>query len=117
VEEWALIERLAISWHNASIAVVAALAWLSASLVSCPQVSLTPVSKAAVEITAATPSPEPMTFAIADDDRDFLEDDLEPCELPGVRLAPPPGLTPSQITSPQSVSLAVLTPVQRPQRC
>ncbi len=50
-----MIERLAISWEDGLFAVVAALAWLSASFVSCPQVSVQFVSKAGVEITAAIP--------------------------------------------------------------
>ena len=72
------------------------------------------MSKAAVEIIAATPSPDPIMVSIADDDRDFLEDDLEPCELPGVRLVSPPSPTLSQITPPQSVSLSILTRAQHP---
>ena len=74
-----MIERLAVSWEDASFAVVAALAWLSASLVSCPRVSVKSVSKAGVEITAAIPSPGPIMVSIEDDDREFQEDDLEPC--------------------------------------
>src|SRR5208337_2827687 len=109
-----VIERLAVSWEGASFAVVAALAWLSASFVSCPQVSVKFVSKAAVEITAAIPSLEPIMVLIEDDDS---EDDLELCGLPGVRLVSPPSVTLSQITPPQSVSLSVLTPAQRPLRC
>ncbi len=112
-----MIERLAVSWEDASFAVVAALAWLCASLVSCPQVSVKSVSKAGVEITAAIPSPGPIMVSIEDDDREFQEDDLEPCGLPGVRLASPPSLTLSQITPPQSVSLSLLTPAQHPLRC
>ncbi len=112
-----VIERLAVSWEGASFAVVAALAWLSASFVSCPQVSVKFVSKAGVEITAAIPSPGPTMVAIEDDDREFQEDDLEPCALLGVRLLSPPSLTLSQITPLQSVSLSVLTPAQHPLRC
>jgi len=37
-----VIERLAVSWEDASFAVVAALAWLSASFVCCPQVNVKP---------------------------------------------------------------------------
>ena len=112
-----MIERLAVSWEDASFAVVAALAWLSASFVSCPQVSVKFVSKAGVEIAAAIPSPGPRMVAIEDDDREFQEDDLEPCALLGVRLLSPPSLTLSQITPPQSVSLSVLTPAPHPLRC
>jgi len=111
-----VIERLAVSWEDASFAVVAALAWLSASFMSCPQVSVKFVSKAGVEITAAIPSLGPMD-SIEDDDREFQEDDLELCGLPGVRLVSPPSLTLSQITPPQSVPLSVLTPAQHPLRC
>ncbi len=55
--------------------------------------------------------------SIEDDDREFQEDDLELRGLPGVRLVSPPSPTLSQITPPQSVSLSVLTPAQRPLRC
>jgi hypothetical protein len=112
-----VIERLAVSWEGASFAVVVALAWLSAPLVSCPRVIVKSVSKAGVEITAAIPSPGPIMVAIEDDDREFQEDDLEPCALLGVRLLSPPSLTLSQITPLQSVSLSVLTPAQHPLRC
>jgi hypothetical protein len=109
--------RLAVSWEGASFAVVAALACLSASFVSCPQVSVNFVCKAGVEITAAIPLLGPMTVLVADDDREFQEDDLELCGLPGVPLVWPPSLTLSQITPSPSVSLSVLTPAQRPLRC
>ena len=112
-----MIERMAVSWKDASLAVVAALAWLSAPLVSCPRVIVKSVSKAGVEITAAIPSLGPIMVSIEDDDREFQEDDLEPCALLGVRLLSPPSLTLSQITPVQSVSLSFLTPAQRPLRC
>jgi hypothetical protein len=112
-----VIERLPLSWKNASFAIVAALAWLAASLVSCPQVSVKSVSKAGFEITAAIPSLGPIMVSIEDDDSEFQEEDLEPCGLPGVRLVLPPSLTLSQIALPQSASLSVLTPAQRPLRC
>ena len=113
-----MIERLAVSWEGALFAVVAALAWLSAPLVSCPRVIVKFVSKAGVEITAAIPPPGPRLVAIEDDDREFqAEDDLEPCGLPGVRLASAPSLTLSQIMPPLSVSPSVLTPAQHPLRC
>ncbi len=112
-----MIEWLAVSREGASFALVAALAWLSASFVSCPQVGVKFVSKAGVEITAAIPSLGPIMVSIEDDDREFQEDDLVLCGLPGVRLVSPPSLTLSQITPPQSVSLSVLTPAQYPLRC
>jgi hypothetical protein len=112
-----MIGRLAAAWADACFAGVAALALLSASLVSCLQVSVHSVSMTGVEIIAAIPSPGLITFSIEDDDRDFFEDELEPCGLPGVRLASPPSLTLSQITPPQSVSLSLLTPAQRPLLC
>ena len=112
-----MIERLAVSWEDASFAVVAALAWLSASFVSCPQVSVKFMSTAGVEITAAIPSLGPITGLIEDDDREFQEDDLELCGLPGVRLVSPLSLTSSQITPQQTVALSVLTPAQHPLRC
>jgi hypothetical protein len=113
-----VIERLAASWEGSSFAVVAALACLSASLVSCPQISVRYVSKAGVEITAAIPSPGPRIVAIEDDDREFQEDDLVPCGMPGLGLVTPPSLTLSQIMPLQSVSLlSVLTPAQPPLRC
>ncbi len=112
-----MIERLVWSWEDASLAAIAAFAWLSASFVCCPQVSVEFVSKAGVEITAAIPSSGPIMVSIEDDDREFQEDDLEPSGLPGVRLVWPSSLTLSQITPPQSVSLSVLTPAQHPLRC
>jgi hypothetical protein len=111
-----VIEGLAASWKDASFAVVAALALLSASLVSCPQVSVKSVSKAGVEIAAAIPSLEPIMVSI-EDDREFNEDDLEPCGLPGVLFALPPSHTLSPIAPPRSVCLSKLTPAQRPLRC
>ncbi len=112
-----MIERLAVSWGGVSFAVVAALAWLSASLVNCPRVSVKFVSKVVVEITVAIPSSAPIMVSIENDERDFQDDDLELCGLPGVRLVSPPSLTLSQITPLQSVSLSVLTPAQHPLRC
>jgi len=112
-----LIQRLAVSWEDALFAVVAALAWLSASFLCCPQLSIKFVSKAGVEITAAIPSLGPIMDSIEDDERDFQEDDLELCALPGVRLVWPPSLTLLQITPPRSVSLSGLTPTQHPLRC
>jgi hypothetical protein len=118
-----MIGRLAAASADGSFAVVAALAWLCASLVSCPQVSvLHPVSMTGVEINAAIVSPEPITFSINDDYRNFIEDDsveddFQPRVLPGVRLVSPSSLTLSQITPAQSVSLSLLAPAQRPLRC
>jgi len=112
-----VIERLTVSWEGASFAVVVALAWLSAPLVSCPRVIVKSVSKAGVEITAAIPSLGPIMVSVEDDDREFQEDDLELYGLPDVRLVSPPSLTLSQITPPQGVSLSVLTPAQHPLRC
>ncbi len=112
-----MIERLAVSREDASFAVVAALAWLCASFMSCPQVTVKFVSNAGVEITAAMLSLGPIMDSIEDDDRESQEDDLELCGLPGVLLVSPPSLTLSQITPPQSVSLSVLTPAQHPLRC
>jgi hypothetical protein len=118
-----MIGRLAAASADGSFAVVAALAWLSASLVSCPQVSvLQSVSMTGIEINAAIVSPEPIMFSIKDDyhnfvEDDFVEDDFWLRGLPGVGLVSPPSLTRSQITPPQSVSLSPLTPAQRPLRC
>ncbi len=113
-----MLERLAVSWEDALFAVVAALAWLSASLVSCSQVTVTSLSTARVEITEAMTSPGPIMVSIEDDDREFQEDELEPCGPPGVRLvSPPPSLSLSQITPPHSFSLSVVIPAQRPLRC
>jgi hypothetical protein len=112
-----VIERLAVSWGDASFAVVAILACLSASFVSCRHVSVNFVYTAGVAVTAAIPLPGPVMVLIADDDREFQEDDLELCALPGMRIVSPPSLTFSQITPPQRVSLSVLTPAQLPLRC
>jgi hypothetical protein len=111
-----VIERLDVFWVGASFAFVA-LAWLSASLVSCPQVSVGSVSRAGVEISAAVLSLGPIMASIEDDDRESREDDLEPCGLPGARLALPPSLTFSQITPPRSVCCSVLTPARLALRC
>jgi hypothetical protein len=118
-----MIGRLAAASADGLFAVVAALAWLCASLVGCQQVSLLQsVSMTGVEINAAILLPEPITFSIRDDYRnfiedDFVEDDLWPRGLPSVGFVSPTSLTPSQITPPQSVSLSPLTPAQRPLRC
>jgi hypothetical protein len=112
-----VIERLAVSSDDASFAVVAALAWLVAWFISCPQVSVKFVSEAGVETTAAIPSLGPIMVSIEDDDREFQEDNRELCGLPGARLVSPPSPTLSQLTPPQSVALSVLTPAQRPLRC
>jgi hypothetical protein len=112
-----VIERLAVSWEDALFAVVAALAWLSASFVCCPHVSVAFVFEAAVEITAAIPSLGPIVVSIEDDDREFQEDELELCGLPGVQLVSPPSLALSQITPPQNASLSIPTPAQYPLRC
>jgi hypothetical protein len=112
-----VIGRLAVSRLDASFAVVAALAWLSAFLVSCPRLSVSFASGAGVKITSAMPSPGPIMVSIADDDREVQEEGLELCSLPGVRLVSPPSLTLSQLTPSQSVSLSVVTPAQRPLRC
>jgi hypothetical protein len=111
------IKRLAVSWEDALFAVVAVLACLSASFVSCPQVRVQFVSRAGVEFTAPIPPLGPIMVPIEDDDREFQEDDLEVCGLPGVRLVSPTSLTLSQITPPQSVSLSALPPAHHPLRC
>jgi hypothetical protein len=112
-----VFERLDVSWEDASFAVIAALVWLSASLASCPQVSVGSVRKAGVEITEAIPSLGPIVASLEDDDREFQEDYLEPCGLPGVRLASPPSLSLSQVTPPQSVWIFTVTPANHPLRC
>jgi hypothetical protein len=112
-----VVKRLAASRENACFAVVAVLAWLSASFAGCPHVSVKSVAMVGIEITAPAASPGPIMVSIEDEDREFQEDDLEPCGLPGVRPASPPSLTLSQITPPENVSLSVLTPAQHPLRC
>jgi hypothetical protein len=112
-----VIERLFTSWEDGTFAVFAALAWLAASFVSYPQVSAKFVPKAGIEVTAATPSLGPIMVSIEDDDRESQEDDLELSGLPGLRFFPPPSLTLSQITPPQSVSHSGLSPAQHPLRC
>jgi hypothetical protein len=112
-----VIERVAKSWKNAPYAFVGALACLSASLLSCPQVGLKSVSRAGLQIVPAIPSPGPIMVSI-EDDREFQEDELKPCGLPSVWLISPPSLALSHITPPQSICfLSVLTPAQRPLRC
>ena len=105
-----MIERLAVSRDDALLAVVAALACLSASFVCCPLLSVRCGSKAGVEITAAIPSLGQIMVSTEDDDREFQEDDLELCGLPGVRPVSPPTLTLSLITPPQGMSRSALTP-------
>jgi hypothetical protein len=112
-----VIKWLAVSWEDASFAVIAALALLSASFVSYPPVSVEFVSNAGVEIGAATPSLGPIMVSIEDDDPEIQEEHLELCALPGVRLVWPLCPTLSQIMPPQSVSLPALTPIQHPLRC
>jgi hypothetical protein len=113
----AVIERLAASWEDALFAVVAILAWLSACLASCPQVTVTSVSKAGIEITAAVPLPGPIVDSIEDNDRELQEDEHELCAVPGVGLISPPPRTLSQVAPPQSVSLSLVAPAQHPLRC
>jgi hypothetical protein len=91
-----MIGRLAASWDDASFAIIAAIACLSASLANCTRVSVKSVSKAGVEITTAIPSPEPTTVLVQDDDREFQDDRLEPCGPPDVRLLSPSSLTLAQ---------------------
>jgi hypothetical protein len=112
-----VIERQGVSWEDASFAVFAVLAWLSASLVSLPQVSLKSSSKAGVEIAAAAPSSEPIMASIEDDEIESQEDDLEACWPADVRLLSPSSGTLSQIMPPQGVCLSVLTPAQCPLLC
>ncbi len=113
-----MIERLTVSEQAGLIAVVAAFAWLSVSFLGRPQPSVTFVSKAAVAITEPIPALGPIMDSIEDDDREFQEDELDLCGLPGVRLvSPPPTLSLSQITPSQSLCLSALTPAQYPLRC
>jgi hypothetical protein len=118
-----MIGRLAAAWADAPFAVVAALAWLSVSLVSCPQVGvLNSVCLTGVEINAAIPLPGTIAFSIENDycdyvEDDFVDDDFGPRGLLGLGLDSAPSLTLSPITPPQSVSLSPLTPAQRPLRC
>jgi hypothetical protein len=112
-----VIERLTVSWEDASFALVAALAWLSVSLVSCPQVRVRSFDRAGVEITAAIPSVGPMVVSVEDADREFQEDDIELCGLPGVELVSPASFTLSQVTPPENLSLSVVTPAHHPLRC
>ncbi len=112
-----MIERLAITWEDASFAIIAAIAWLSASLMSCPQASVKFVYKAGVEITAAIPSLGPIMVMIEEDDRESQEDDLELCGLPGLRFFSPSFLALSQFTPRQSIALSVMTLAQHPLRC
>jgi hypothetical protein len=112
-----VVERLAVSWEDKLFAVAVALAWLSASFLSWPSISVSFVSKVGVEITEAIPPPGPILVLIEDDDREFQEHDLKLSALPGVRLVWPSSPTLSQTTPPQSISLSPLTPAQHPLRC
>ncbi len=114
-----MIERLGVSWEDASLRVFtfAALAWLSASLASCTQASLIFVSKADVAITAAIPSPGPIMASIENEDPEFPEDELELCGLPSMWLFTPPSLTLSPTTPARIVFLSVPTPGSHPLRC
>jgi hypothetical protein len=112
-----VIERLAVSREDGPFAVVAALVWLFASFVYCPQYTVEFVSKAGVEISAAIPSLESIMVSIEDDDRETQKDDLELCGLPGVWLISPPTLALSQISPSQNVCHSVLTRAQHPLRC
>jgi hypothetical protein len=111
-----VIERVGVSWKDASFAVVALLVSWAASLVICPQVGAKSVCRSKAAITAAIPSLAPITVSIEDDDCEF-EDDSEPCGLLDVRLASSPSLTLPPITPPQTVCFSVLTPAQHPLRC
>ena len=112
-----MIQWRDVSWEDTSLVVVAVLACLFAWLVSCPQAGLKSESKAGLEVTEAIPSFGPLMVSI-EDDREFQEDELESCGVPGVWLVTLPSLTPSQFTPLQSLSiLSVVTPAQRPLRC
>jgi hypothetical protein len=110
-------ERLAVSWEDASFAVITALAWLFVSLVSCRQVSVEFVSQAGIEIVAAIPLLGPVLIMIEDDDREFREDDLELCGPRALSVGSPPSLALLQIMPPQSAFLSFLIPAQHPLRC
>jgi hypothetical protein len=120
-----VIERLAISWKDALIAVVTAIACLCASLALYPQVSVKSLSRATADISADVPPLGPSMASIRDDnhefqandDRESQDDDTELCGLLDVRLISSSSLRLSQITLPESVSLSVLTPTQHPLRC
>ncbi len=112
-----MIGRLDVSCGRAPIVVVAALVGLCGSLVSCPEDSVKSVSKAGVGITAPAQLPGRIMGLLEENDREFQEDDLELCGLPGVPLASSPSLALSQITLPRSVYLSLLTLAQHPLRC
>ena len=112
-----MTERIHAPWGNPSCAVVAALACVSASLVSCPQVGMRSVCKVGVAITAPLQLPGRMPVSLEDDDREFQEDELSTSGLPGVRLDLPPSLTLAQITPPPSVYLSRLNLAHHALRC
>ena len=112
-----MIEDLAVSWEDALFGIVAALVWLSVSLVSCPRVCVKSVSKLYVQITPDQSSLGPIMVSVENDDPEFQEAELEACGLPGVWLVSPLSLPPSQITPSQGVFLSVPTPAQHPLRC
>jgi hypothetical protein len=112
-----VVQWKGVSWEDASLAAVAALACLLAWLLSCPQAGLKSESKVGLEVAEAIPSFGPVMGSI-EDDRKFQEDELGPCGVPGVRLVSPPSLTLSQFSPLQSLSLlSIVTPSQRPLRC
>ena len=112
-----MVERLAVSWEDASFAVISALALLFVSFVSWTQVGVEFVSMAGVEITAVIPLLGPIVFSIEDDDREGQDDDFELCGLPGVLLLSPLSVTIAQTKVSRTVSLSFLTPAQHPLRC
>lgn len=123
--EMGVIERLAKSCENATLAVVVALVSLFAWHVVCPRVSVKSVFEGRGEITAETllhgctiVSNEDNNREIqVNDDRESREDDSEPCGLPGLWLVSDSLLSVSQFMPAQSVFLSDWTSAQHPLRC
>ena len=117
--EMGVIDRLAVCHGHARFAVVAALIGMCASLVSCPsEQRQVRIQRRRQDQRRRHRCPGPIRDLVADGERKFQEDDLEPCGLPGVPLASStPSLALSQITPPQSVYLSLLSLAQQPLRC
>lgn len=111
-----MIERMFLYWEHASLWIFAALGCLIALIASFPQVNLAPPSRSGVAFSRAAHLPGHIVFSIDNDENESLEDDLEPCWLPVVRLDSPLPLSRLQISQ-ESLSLSLLNSAPPPLRC